>query len=268
MTDQSTKHRVSTALITGASGGIGYALAKLFAKDRHNLVLVARGETKLNEFAGELQKQFGITVKTVAMDLSDPQSPQRLFDAIQKDGIAVDILVNNAAYGKIGLFADIPLGDELGQIDLNIRTLTSLTKLFLSPMVERGFGKILNVASTAAFQPGPLMAVYFATKAYVISFSEAIANELKGTGVTVTCLCPGPTDTEFQRTAGAENSRMFKTLGPMTARDVARHGYRGLMKGKTVVITGWRNWLLAESVRFTPRKLVVAVSRWIVADPA
>lgn len=251
----------TTALITGASAGIGYELAKLFAKDHHNLVLVARGETQLGQIAGELQRQFGITVKTIALDLADPSAPQVLFEHLQNTGIAVDILANNAGYGKLGNFAVIPIEDSVGQIQLNITALTSLTRLFLGPMVERHSGKILNVASTAGFQPGPLMTVYYATKAYVISFSEALANELAGSGITVTCLCPGPTATDFAGRAGNDKSRLFKQLRPMDAKKVAIKGYRGLMSGKTLVIPGWRNWLLAESIRVSPRKLVTAVSR-------
>jgi short-subunit dehydrogenase len=162
-----------------------------------------------------------------------------------------------------GAFAEIPADESLGQIQLNITALTHLTKLFLRPMIERRSGKILNVASTAGFQPGPLMAVYYATKAYVISFSEALANELQGTGVSVTCLCPGPTDTGFQGRAGTEDS-LLKRLRPMTAKAVARDGYRGLMKGKPLVISGFRNWLLAESLRISPRRVVTAVSRKIL----
>src|SRR5713226_732611 len=199
-----------TALITGASGGIGYELAKLFAQDLHNLVLVARSGTKLTQFADELQRQFGASVKSIPLDLAAAPAPQFLFDQLQREAVAVDILVNNAAYGKFGEFANIPLEETLGQIQLNITALTCLTKLFLTPMLERRTGKIMNVASTAGFQPGPLMAVYYASKAYVISFSEALANELKGSGVTVTCLCPGATDTEFQKRAGTEETLLFK----------------------------------------------------------
>jgi short-subunit dehydrogenase len=253
-----------TALITGASGGIGYELAKLFAKDRHNLVLVARGGPTLAKFADELQRQFGVSAKAVALDLSFAQAPQFLFDQLQREGVAVDILVNNAGYGKLGDFAQVSLEESLGQIQLNVTALTHLTKLFLGPMLEQRTGRILNVASTAGFQPGPRMAVYYATKAYVISFSEALADEVKGTGVTVTCLCPGATDTGFQKRAETENSVLFKKLRPMDAKTVALDGYRGLMAGKTLVISGFRNWLLAESVRFGPRKLVTAISRKIL----
>jgi uncharacterized protein len=250
-----------TALITGASGGIGYELAKLFAKDHHNLVLVARNGPKLAQVADELQGQFGVTVKTVATDLAEPNAAQSLFAQLQNAG--VDILINNAGYGQFGEFGDVSLEESLGQIQLNITALTALTKLFLGPMLERRSGRIMNVASTAGFQPGPLMAVYYATKAYVISFSEALANELADKGVTVTCLCPGATETGFASRAGNDKTRLFKNLRPMDAKTVARAGYHGLMKGKTLVIPGFRNWLVAESVRVSPRKAVTAVSRWV-----
>jgi uncharacterized protein len=253
----------SIALITGASGGIGYELAKLFAKDRHDLVLVARSEPRLTQVANELQRQFGITVRTFALDLTDLRAPQSLFAQLQSEGVTVDFLVNNAGYGCFGEFADVPVEESLGQIQLNITALTNLTRLFVAPMLERRSGRIMNVASTAGFQPGPLMAVYYATKAYVISFSEALANELAGKGITVTCLCPGATETGFAGRAGNDESRLFKTLRPMDAKTVARAGYRGLFKGKTLVIPGFRNWLVAESVRVSPRKMVTAVSRWV-----
>jgi short-subunit dehydrogenase len=157
----------------------------------------------------------------------------------------------------------MPEAEILGQIQLNITALTQLTRLFLAPILSRRQGKIMNVASTAAFQPGPLMAVYYATKSYVLSFSEALANELRGSGVTMCCFCPGATNTGFARRAGTEGSRLFKQIGAMDAVTVARDGYRGLMKGKTLVISGTHNWLVAESVRLAPRKMVTAVSRWI-----
>jgi short-subunit dehydrogenase len=258
-----TEPSKQTVLITGASGGIGYELAKLFANDHYNLVLVARTEAKLSKLAEELRRQFEIAARPLVCDLTDPLGPQRIFDELQKERIAIDILVNNAAYGKFGEFAQLPLEDAIAQIQLNIASLAALTRLLLPRMIESKRGKILNVASTAGFQPGPLMAVYYASKAYVISFSEAIANELKGTGVTVTCLCPGPTDTGFQGRAGVENSRLFKQFGPMDAKTVARDGYCALMKGKTLVISGFKNWLLAETVRIAPRKLATAISRWV-----
>lgn len=256
-----------TVLITGASAGIGHELAKLFANDHYHLVLVARNGEKLAKFADELQRQFGITVKTVALDLSSAPAPQFLFDQLRREGSAVDILVNNAGYGSFGEFASMPMEEALGQINLNITALTALTRLFLPAMIERHAGKIMNVASTAGFQPGPLMAVYYASKAYVISFSEALANELKNTGVTVTCFCPGATETDFAARAGNDKTRLFKQLGAMDVKTVARDGYRGLLKGKTLVISGLRNWIVAESVRFAPRKLTTAISRWVSEEP-
>jgi uncharacterized protein len=252
-----------TALITGASGGIGYELAKLFARDHHNLVLVARSREKLETVAVELQTQFGISVRPMALDLAEPAAALVLFEHLQREGVFVDFLVNNAGYGKLGLFAEIPLAETAGQIQLNVSALTALTKLFLRPMLERRSGRIMNVASTAGFQPGPLMAVYYASKAYVISFSEALADELAASGVTVTYLCPGATATGFAGRAGNDQTRLFKKVPPMDAKTVARDGYRGMMKGKTLVIPGFRNWLVAESVRFAPRKVVTAISRWV-----
>jgi short-subunit dehydrogenase len=254
---------MSTALITGASGGIGYELAKLFSADKHNLVLVARSGPKLIEFADQLEREFGVSVRTVQLDLALTEAPEALFDDLRTSGINVDILVNNAAFGKFGNFADVSLEESLGQVQLNITALTHLTKLFLTPMLARGSGKIMNVASTAAFQPGPLMSVYYATKAYVLSFSEGLENELRGTGVTVTCLCPGPTLTSFQQRAGMERSRLFQQFGPMDPKTVALDGYRALMKGESLKISGAKNWIVAQSVRFAPRNVVTAISRWV-----
>jgi len=255
-----------TALITGASGGLGYEFAKLFARDHYNLVLVARSGDKLNKLADDLQKQHGVSVKAVALDLGAPPSPQFLFDQLKREGIAIEILVNNAGYGNFGEFSKMPIADALGQINLNITALTVLTRLFVPAMVERHSGKIMNVASTAGFQPGPLMAVYYATKAYVISFTEAIANELKASGISATCFCPGATETGFAARAGNDKTRLFQKFAPMDAKTVAADGYRGLMKGKTLVISGTKNWLVAESVRFAPRKAVTAISRWITEE--
>ena len=255
--------KAQTALITGASGGIGYELAKLFARDHYNLVLVARRADKLDQVAAELQSQFGISVRTIALDLAAASAPTFLFDQLQRDEVAVDILVNNAGFGVFGEFASTTEEEILGQIHLNITALTDLTRLLLPAMLARRCGKIMNVASTAAFQPGPLMAVYYATKAYVLSFSQALANEVARSGVVVNCFCPGATDTDFQKRANLENSRLFKKFRPMTAEAVARDGYRGLMAGRTLVISGLRNWLVAESVRFAPRKLVTSLSRWV-----
>jgi uncharacterized protein len=253
-----------TALITGASAGIGRELANLFAREGHNLVLVARNASRLSALAGELQQQFGIKAKTFPLDLASSAAPQFLFDQLQREAIQVDVLVNNAGYGKLGAFAEVPYEESAGQIQLNITALTHLTKLFLTPMLERKSGKILNVASTAGFQPGPLMAVYYATKAYVISFSEALANELRGTGVTVTCLCPGATETEFSARAGTGHTTLLRYTRAMNATTVALDGYRALMKGKPLVISGFRNRLLTQSLRISPRRLVTAVSRRVL----
>jgi uncharacterized protein len=249
-------------LITGASGGIGYELAKLFARDHHDLVLASRSGDKLAQIAAELQSP-GITVRTIALDLAAPPAPKVLFDQLQREGITIDILINNAGFGIFGEFARMPENEILGQISLNITALTELTRLFLPSMIKRGSGRIMNVASTAGFQPGPLMAVYYATKAYVISFSEAIANELQDSGITVTCFCPGATHTGFAQRAGIEKSRLFKSVGA-SAEKVALDGYRAVMEGRSLVISGTHNWLVANATRFAPRKMVTAVSRWIV----
>ena len=251
-----------TVLITGASGGIGYELAKLFARDHYSLVLVARSADKLAQVATELEAH-NVTIKTIALDLAQLPAPKFLFDQLQVERISVDFLINNAGFGAYGEFAEMPIDEILGQISLNIIALTELTRLFLPSMIARRSGRIMNVASTAGFQPGPLLAVYYATKAYVISFSEAIANELHDSGVTVTCFCPGATHTGFASRAGTEKSRLFKAFGAMNAQKVALDGYRGLMQGRTLAISGAHNWLVAESTRFAPRKWVTAVSRWV-----
>src|SRR5580698_2389839 len=254
-----------TALITGASFGIGLELARIFAREGHNLVLVARSADKLRQLASELEKAHGTRSLILAADLSDPGAAAYVLDQTTRANIAIDILVNNAGFGQYGFFVDNDLEECLKQIQLNITTLTHLTRLYLPDLIARARSegtnaRILNVASTAAFQAGPLMAVYYATKAYVLHFSEAIANELHGTGVTVTCLCPGPTATEFQKRANLEGIRLTK-FGTMDARTVAEDGYRALMAGKPVVISGFKNWLVAQSVRFSPRRLVTAMVR-------
>ena len=253
---------MSTVLITGASGGIGYELAKLFARDHHDLILIARSGDKLAQIATELRAQ-NVTVKTIALDLATPLAPKFLFDQLQPEGVAIDILINNAGFGAFGEFAQMSNDEIFGQIQLNIISLTELTRLFLPAMLARRTGRIMNVASTAGFQPGPLMAVYYATKAYVISFSEALANEVRNSGVTVTCFCPGATHTGFAKRAGNDKSRVFKQLGAMNVKRVALDGYRAVMEGRTLAISGAHNWLVAQSTRFAPRKLVTAISRWI-----
>jgi uncharacterized protein len=246
-----------TALITGASSGIGLDLARLFAEDGHDIVLVARSEDKLRELAKELEARHGIKATVIVADLAKPDAPQQIFVVAP----AVDILVNNAGFGTSGKFAETDLRAELDMIQVNIAALTHLTKLFLGPMLERKRGRILNVASTAAFQPGPLMAVYYATKAYVLSFSEAIAEELSGSGVTVTALCPGPTATGFQQAANMGTEALLKVMRPVSSMEVARAGYRGMMRGKRVVIPGLKNKLGVQSLRVSPRAVVTKVVR-------
>jgi hypothetical protein len=251
-----------TVLITGASGGIGYELAKLFARDRHNLILVARSGDRLANVGNEL-RALGVTVTRFALDLGTPDAPKSLFDQIQSAGLTVDILINNAGFGAFGEFAQMSNNEILGQIQLNITALTELTRLFLPAMLSRRSGRIMNVASTAGFQAGPLMAVYYATKAYVISFTEAVANEVRNSGVTVTCFCPGATRTGFAKRAGNDHTRLFKQLGAMSVERVALDGYRAVMEGRGLAISGVQNWIVALSTRFAPRKLVTAISRWI-----
>ena len=249
-----------TALITGASFGIGMEFARIFAREGYNLVLVARSADKLRQLASEIEKMHGARSLILAVDLTEPGASAYVLDQTTRAGIQVDVLVNNAGFGQYGFFAENDLGECLRQIQLNVTTLTHLTRLYLPAMIERKNGKILNVASTAAFQPGPLMAVYFATKAYVLHFSEALANELSGTGVTVTCLCPGPTATEFHKRARASGQRLLK-FGAMDARTVAEDGYRALLADKPVVISGFKNWLTAQLVRVSPRRMVTAMVR-------
>ena len=245
-------------LITGASSGIGYELARVFARHGRDVILVARREDRLRELAERIETESRVTATVIVSDLAGPQAPQEIHEAAAAAGITVDTLVNNAGFTAFGTFADLPLENELAMIAVNVAALTALTKLFLPAMLSARSGRILNVASTAAFQPGPLMAVYYATKAYVLLLSEALAEELEGSGVTVTALCPGPTRTGFQASGGLEHSRLVQ--GEIaSARSVAEFGYRALMAGRRVAIPGWRNWMLAQSVRFTPRRIVTRI---------
>jgi short-subunit dehydrogenase len=248
-----------TALITGASSGIGADFARLFAKDGWDVVLVARSEGKLREIAAQLEQEHGISATVLTADLARAEAPQEIAEALR--GREIDALVNNAGYGLTGPFIETDLTTELEMIQVNISALTHLTKLFLPAMVARNRGHVLNVASTAAFQPGPLMAVYYATKAYVLSFSEAVADELRHTEVKVTALCPGPTQTGFADVANMRQSRLFTMMRPMSSMAVAKEGYRGMKSGRRVVVTGLKNKLLAQSVRVSPRRVVTAIVR-------
>lgn len=249
-----------TVLITGASNGIGYELAKLFARDGYHLVLVARNREKLSELADQMKEQHRTNSTVIAKDLAIPGAPREIIAELREKNLSIDILINNAGFGLYGAFADIETSEILSMIQVNITALTELTQLLLPGMKARKSGKILNVASTAAFQPGPLMAVYYATKAYVLSFSEAIGNELQPYGITVSALCPGPTDTGFEKRAKLEQSKLFQGVN-MDAGTVARIGYEGLFKAEPVVIPGWKNRLLAFSVRFTPRSFITKIVR-------
>src|ERR1700687_2003324 len=220
-----------TALITGASFGIGMEFARIFAREGYNLVLVARSADRLRPLASELEKAHSTRSLILAVDLTEPGAPAYGPDQTARADIQVTVLVNNAGFGQYGLFAENDLEECLRQIQLNVTTLTHLTRLYLPAMLERKGGSILNVASTAAFQPGPLMAVYFATKAYVLHLSEALANELNGSGVTVNALCPGATATEFHKRANATGMNLLK-FGAMDARTVAEDGYRAFVRGK------------------------------------
>lgn len=254
---------MATALITGASNGIGLELAKVHASKGGDLVLVARNKSKLDELKKELESEYKVSVYTIGKDLSAINSAQEVYDETNKQNIQIDYLINNAGFGDFGMFVETEWNKELQMINLNITTLTQFTKLYLQDMVKRRSGKIMNVASTAAFQPGPTMAVYFATKAYVLSFSEAVNNEVSDKGVTVTTLCPGATESGFQAAAAMEESNLVKGKKLPTSKEVAEYGYAAMMKGKTVAIHGLMNWIMANSVRFIPRAIVVKVTRKI-----
>jgi uncharacterized protein len=245
-----------TVLVTGASGGIGLELARVFAKGGSTLVLTARSVDKLEGLAKELRLKHGVAVRVIAADLAAPDGPKRLLERLAQEGVQVDVLVNNAGYGGFGAFIETEWGDKAGMLQLNIVSLTELTQRLLPGMVARKRGGVLNVASTAAFQPGPLSAVYSASKAYVLSFSEALAEEVRASGVTVTALCPGATVTGFASRAAMEGSKLFRKKGLPDAASVAQAGYEGFRRGATVAIPGLKNKLLAQSVRFTPRRWV------------
>jgi hypothetical protein len=224
---------------------------------------VARTQKSLKKLAGDLQENHGTKVCVLTKDLTDPRAPEQIHREILEQKLAVSVLVNNAGFGSFGEFHKTDLKKELDLLQVNIVALTHLTKLFLRDMVAAGSGKILNLASTAAFQPGPLMAVYYASKAYVLHFSEALANELKDTGITVTALCPGPTQTGFVAAAQMEKSKLYENWGAMDSMTVARAGYEGMKKGKSVVIPGWSNKFVAQLNRIGPREWITQSVRAI-----
>ena len=244
------------AIVTGASGGIGLEFAKLLAADKHDVVLVARSADKLEALASQLRADYGVDAQAVAMDLSAPDAASHLFAQVAD----CDILINNAGFASNGRFDELDSKRIRDEIMLDVLTLTELTRMYLPKMRARGSGRILNVASTAAFVPGPFMAVYYAAKAYVLSFSQALAEELRGSGVTVTCLCPGATETGFAQRADVTGTLLFK-LPKAHAASVARAGYKGMLKGRDLVVPGISNQLVAISPRFSPRRLVLWMSR-------
>lgn len=252
-----------TALITGASSGIGLELSKLFAKDGYDLVLVARSTSKLDSLASELKQAYGTKVTVITKDLSQTGAAEEIFQLVQSQGLQIEALVNNAGFGIHTELAKGDLNESLQMIQLNVTSLTVLTQLFLAGMVERGAGRIMNVGSTGSFSPVPLMAVYGGTKAYVLSFSEALTGELRGSGVTVTALCPGVTITGFQARSGVGSARMVR-LGSMTAEQVAKVGYQALMRGKRVVVPGLFNKIMTGMTPFTPRPLVLWLARQLM----
>jgi uncharacterized protein len=249
-----------TALITGATSGLGYEFVKLFANDGYNLVLVARNKQKMEE----IKRSFPtIAVTIISIDLSTPNAAKEVFEIVGKQGITIDVLVNNAGFGLLGHFDVLDIQQQLNMIQLNIAALTELTYYFLQKMKQKNSGKILNVASTAAFQPGPLMAVYYATKAFVLSFSEALVEELSDTQITVTTLCPGPTKTNFGAVANVEGTKMFSRA--MNSDIVAKQAYDAMLKGKRVVVTGGFNKVGTIAAKFLPRSIAAKVAKSIAS---
>jgi hypothetical protein len=254
------------ALVTGASGGIGEDLARLIAAGGRDLVLLARTAPKLQTLADELSRAHPITATVLAIDLSEPAAADRIARALTERKIAIDMLVNNAGFGSLGELARADPEEQLRMLQVNVVALTMLTRFLLPGMIERRRGRIMNVASTAAFQPGPLMAVYYASKAYVMSLSLALTEETAGTGVTVTCLCPGPTRTGFQERAQMTKSRVLQATSPMPSADVAQAGYDAMMAGRALVIPGLANKIGAQSTRFVPRLLAARIAKSLNAE--
>ena len=247
----------NTALITGASSGIGKELARIHAEKGGDLVVVARRQENLNELKAELESQYGVTVVTIAKDLSLPESPKEVFQAVQQQNIQVDYLINNAGFGLRGKFHELTWERQQQMLQLNMVTLTELMYLFLPGMVSRNSGKILNTSSTASFMPGPLQAIYFATKSYVTFLSNAVAEELSDTNISVTCLMPGATETEFAKTSGMDKTGLFEKT--VTARSVAEDGYNAMINGKLDVISGltFGQKMMMKAIPFTPKKAML-----------
>lgn len=251
------------ALVTGASAGIGVDLAECFARDGYDLILSARGEGALQEVAARLAQAHSVKAHVVAQDLGAIGGGTALANAVKAKGLEVDVVVNNAGYGHAGALTSSDLATQLGMIDLNVRALVELTYLYWDRMLANKRGGVLNVASTAAFQPGPLMANYYASKAYVLSFSEALWEEARGTGVHVSCLCPGPTVSKFRERAGTGKTQLARVAKAMASAPVARMGYEGFKRNKRVVVTGARNLVQTSLVKYLPRETVLRIARAI-----
>ena len=256
----------SVALVTGASAGLGEQFAELFARDGHDVVLVARNAARMEPIAERL-RLHKINPIVLSEDLSKPGSAARVYAAVKARGLEVSYLVNNAGYGSTGPFLDLPLEKESEMVQLNCSTLLELCHLFGNDMRARKTGRILNIASTAGFQPGPFMATYFASKAFVVSFSEALSHELKASGVTVTCHCPGATATEFAGRAGNDSSRLFQRPGIAKPHDVAAHAYEAMMQGEVLSVHGLLNWVSMQSLRFSPRAVVRSITAALNSRP-
>lgn len=254
-----TQPNRKTALVTGASGGIGKSIARELAAQKHDLILMARSQDKLEALGNELAQKHGITATAIALDLSTPTAARDIVRELEARGLRVDVLINNAGFADFGEFAASDPVKQEQMLHLNITTLTMLTRFLLPGMIERKFGRVMNVASTAAFMPGPLMSVYYATKAYVLSFSEAIAEELIGTGVSVTALCPGPTESGFQARAAMQDSKLVQGKSLMSSAEVVREALSALERGQGVVIPGFMNQLQALLPRLLPRALVPGI---------
>ncbi|MBP9854619.1 MAG: SDR family oxidoreductase [Candidatus Omnitrophica bacterium] len=247
---------MKTAVITGASSGIGYEFAKILAREKYQLVLIARNLDRLNDIKQEFEKIYGINVILMPADLSLENVVEGIVKELRYRQLLVEVLINSAGFGYGGEYVRQSWDNEKDMIQVNVKNLSHLTKLILPLMLERKYGRICNLSSTAAFYPGPFMAVYYASKAYILSYSQALANELKKTGVTVTCLCPGPTITNFQTKAGVENNRLFRASNMAVAKDVAEFGFKAMMKGKVLAIPGVKNNFFLFISRFMSRQSI------------
>lgn len=255
---------LTTALVTGASSGIGYEISKVLAAEGHDLVLVARREERLKQLAQYLEKDFDIRVRVMAADLSRLSEIDRIFDTLKKENIPVDILVNNAGLGALGPFTADDQNSEIQQVQVNVLATTYLTKKFAVDMVRRGLGKILNIASLSGFAPWPYMAVYGATKAYIIQFSEALRSELKGTGVSVTVSCPGPAASEFHQISGTSAVGLLRRMPVLGSAQVARAAVAAMHKRRGVVVHGWLNFVFSLLPRVLPRQWMLRIMKLIL----